>query len=318
MKSQALAIQSSADLSEVDGHPALPAVVYLSRLGTEESKSGMKSSLNSIAEILTGVRDWKAVDWRRFLNAALIETVIAQLSGAPATKNKTLAAVKGIARSAFRLGWITGESYTKIKDIGGFRGSRQTTGRDLSKSENAALLDVCRCDKSPAGSRDTALFAVVAITGARRAELAALQVGDLDADDDGMVRARIIGKGNKERLLYIHGKAKEALDAWLALRGSSPGAVFCRIAKGGMIHADHAITPTALAKILKKRAGEAGLQEITLHDFRRTAAGNLLDAGADISTVAGLLGHSSVQTTARYDRRGERARISASRLLTVA
>ena len=77
------------------------------------------------------------------------------------------------------------------------------------------------------------------------------------------------------------------------------------------------LSTTALDKILRKRSAEAGLSDLDWHDMRRTVASNLLDAGADISTVAGILGHSSVNTTARYDRRGERARIKASELISV-
>ena len=70
-------------------------------------------------------------------------------------------------------------------------------------------------------------------------------------------------------------------------------------------------------KILAKRATEARIENVTLHDFRRTVTGDLLDKGADIASVASLLGHSSVNTTARYDQRGQRARIAASALVCV-
>ncbi|MEI9893065.1 MAG: tyrosine-type recombinase/integrase [Chthoniobacter sp.] len=97
----------------------------------------------------------------------------------------------------------------------------------------------------------------------------------------------------------------------------SPGALFCAVRKGGMILAAQQISTTALDKILRKRCADAGVIDLDWHDLRRSTVSNLLDAGADISTVAGIVGHSSVNTTRRYDRRPERARIRASELIGV-
>jgi site-specific recombinase XerD len=77
------------------------------------------------------------------------------------------------------------------------------------------------------------------------------------------------------------------------------------------------MTSVALHKMLVKRAEQAGLTNISWHDFRRTFAGELLDMGEDISTVSQLMGHSNVSTTARYDRRPEAAREKAAKKISV-
>jgi site-specific recombinase XerD len=77
------------------------------------------------------------------------------------------------------------------------------------------------------------------------------------------------------------------------------------------------LTEQGIYHILLKRGVLAGLAHFTPHDLRRTFAGDLLDVGADLSTVQKLMGHSDANTTARYDRRGERAKRSAVQKLHV-
>jgi len=303
--------------------PALnPASVYLESLGSDVSKRTMISPLNRAASILnpelSGKDAWLSVPWHK-LTAPAVRALMAKLDGSPATRNKALAALKGVARSAWEMRLLETDELMRIQSIKGDAGSREPAGRYIPTGEVTALLQACAKDSSPAGARDSAMIALAAATGARRAEIASIVAENVThIADEGRYAIRIIGKRNKERTLHVTGNAARILTEWIETRFNCPGALFCAIRKGGTVLPEHEISTTAADNILRKRCTEAALENLDWHDLRRTTVSNLLDAGADISTVAGIVGHSSVNTTRRYDRRPERARIKAAELISVA
>ena len=105
-------------------------------------------------------------------------------------------------------------------------------------------------------------------------------------------------KGHKDRTAYAANGAAAALADWLTVRGPDAGPILVAINKGGaIIH--HRMTGQAVMAVVAKRARQAGVAHLSPHDFRRTFVSDLLDAGADITTVSKLAGHANVATTAR-------------------
>jgi site-specific recombinase XerD len=90
--------------------------------------------------------------------------------------------------------------------------------------------------------------------------------------------------------------------------------LFWPINKGGTMKNARLITQV-VCNILRKRARLAGVKDFSPQDLRRTFAGDLLEAGVDISLVSRMAGHAGVQTTARYDRHPEQAKRKAAMLL---
>jgi len=291
------------------------ATAYLASLKSAVGRRGMLSQLRKVARIL-GAPDIDAVNWAT-LNAANVRAILSALSTqnlAPASVATALNALKGVARACWERGTLDTETYQRIRSIRPPAGSRLPAGRDIDAGERLALMQTTARDRTPAGVRDAAILAMLIATGMRRAELCALRTSDVDLQSG---KLRVLGKGDKERTVYLRNGALRYLRDWLAVRGDGPGPIFCRINKAGRIFPERALSTTAMHKIITKRAAEAGLSDISPHDFRRTYAGELLDAGQDIATVAALLGHASVQTTARYDRRGERAKEAAAACISV-
>lgn len=293
-----------------------PARVYLSQLNTDSGRRTMLQALETMAGLLSGGRatvdnlDWAAL---RFQHTAALRAALAR-EYKPATVNKMLSALRGTLRAAWQLGQMTAEDWQRAAAVKSVRGETLPSGRAATHGEIGALLDVCANDPTPAGARDSALLAVLYGSGARRAEIVALDLADFDAQTGRLV---LRGKGGKERAAFATNGARDALIDWLAIRGNDAGPLFLPVNKGGRIVQGQRMTPQAVYNVLAKRCQEAGVNELSPHDLRRTFVGDLLDAGADIATVQRLAGHANVQTTARYDRRPEAARRKAAELLHV-
>ena len=285
-----------------------PARVYLASLANGSHRT-MLGALNLSAAVLSlGRCDHHTLPWwllRKAHTNALRAWL--QQNRSAATGNKVLSAVRGTLRAAWDLDQLDTDAYMKAISIKAIPGSRpdQAAGRALAPGEFAALLRVCAMDRTPAGVRDAALLGLGVLAGLRRAELAGLQVEDYK---EGVLWVR--GKRNKERTVPVAAGVIDALADWLHLRGEWLGPLFTVILKSGAIQ-QAGISEAAIYKIFQKRAGQAGVKAFSPHDLRRTFAGDLLDAGADIATVQKLMGHASVSTTAGYDRRGERAKHTA-------
>lgn len=268
----------------------------------------MAQGLNRMAQLLgfehAGVCPWHQV---RYEHTAWLRSELMQ-HYAPATANKMLSALRQTLKTTWRLGLISAEDYHRAVDVASVKGQTPdaAAGRSLATSEMGALLWVCIKEKSAAGLRDAALVGLT--YGLRRAEVAGLQMQDFDGR-----RIRVRGKGNKIRAVPIEGDVGLLLGKWLVVRNRAlgpSGPVFVRIRKGGNITPDQ-LTPAAIYYILNQRRKQAALEKFTPHDLRRTFAGDLLDLGVDLATVQQIMGHANANTTAGYDRRGERAKHEA-------
>jgi len=287
-----------------------PVTVYLYSLAPSGRRS-IKSKLQSIADMFNcpfGSMPWHEL---RYQHLEAIRASLQESDLAPATINMTLSALRGVTKSAFNLDLMSADAYTRLCNVKPVRGERVPVGRALSVGEIGALLDTCA--GTPIGIRNAAIISIMYACGLRRDEIVSLDMEHYNMET-GELKVR--GKGNKERLLYINNGAGDALNDWLFVRGDQPGALFNPIRKGGKIQ-DRRMTGQAIYNLLLSHAKQTGIARFSPHDLRRSFISELLDRGADVVTVQQLAGHSNVSTTAKYDRRGERAKKKAIGLLHV-
>jgi integrase/recombinase XerC len=150
----------------------------------------------------------------------------------------------------------------------------------------------------PVGKRDRAVLEVLYGSGLRVSELSNLDLGDIDLRQGSV---RVVGKGNKERVVPLGSQAVRSLEAYLEARASVP----------------RNKTPDPKALFLSARGARLGVRQVQLlvhrygalgagrgdlhpHALRHTCATHMLEGGADLRAIQEMLGHASLATTQRY------------------
>jgi integrase len=291
------------------------AAVYIASLGGVHSSGGrtQAQALRVVAQCLE--IDLESIHWGalRYQHTAAIRAKVAA-AYKPATANKILSALRQTLKHAFLLGQMNADDYQRAIKLDPIRGKTEPAGRYLEPHEIKAMLDVCRQDQNhAAGTRDAAMISLMYIALLRREGVADLR---LDNYNPSTGELRVTEKRNKERTNYVENGARDALGAWLVVRGDTPGALFVAVDKSGKIADYDHFSPQAVYKIIRKRSKQAGVANNSPHNFRRTGASDYLNI-TDALTVSGLGGWENVQTLKRYDRRPEEAKKKAASLLHI-
>ena len=224
-----------------------------------------------------------------------LRSYLAELDGrdlARATIQRKLSAARSLFKYLLRNGLIDAHPAAGLRQR---RGERRLPGC-LELAEIEALLAVPDTSK-PSGRRDRAILELMYSAGTRAAETVGLDRTDLD-----LARgvARVRGKGRKERLAVLGSFAVKALEAYLGdpVRPQSTmraaNAVFLN-QRGGRL------TTRSLGRLVLNCVLAADIKRhATPHTLRHSFATHLLDRGADLRAVQGLLGHAHLVTTQIY------------------
>ncbi|MBR3978877.1 MAG: tyrosine recombinase XerC [Oscillospiraceae bacterium] len=168
---------------------------------------------------------------------------------------------------------------------------RKSLPKYLTLEQSSKLLQAVSGQNQ---ARDYAILMLFLNCGIRRSELVGLNMTDVYED-----RIRVVGKGNKERIVYFGASCRKAIDAYLAERNKlvlTDNRALFGSRNGNRISVD------AVHALVKKAFLKAGLDatQFSAHKLRHTAATMMLSGGVDVKTVQEVLGHENLNTTQIY------------------
>lgn len=212
------------------------------------------------------------------------------------TISRRTASIRSFTAWAYRRGYLDSDPGLLVTSARG----DQKLPQVQTPSDTAELLSYAatrtREENSPAAIRDWAILETIYATGIRVSEVCSLDTTSID--QQGMT-LRVIGKGNKERVVPFTRACLSALQAWL-----SHGRPSLAIPEEGRAlfvgDKGRRIDPRVIRAMIHRMCAQAGVRDLAPHALRHTAATHILAGGADLRAVQEMLGHSSLQTTQRY------------------
>jgi integrase/recombinase XerC len=244
-----------------------------------------KSDLESAARELLGRGPGPANAIALRYRAALMERALAA-----ATINRRLAALRSLTRIARTIGVVTW-----TLEVPGLPAApyRDTSGPGLAGVRQ--LLRAAAARRDAKGLRDVAIVRLLFDLGLRRGEVVALERADVDLDAGALA---VLGKGRREKQrLTLPPPTAAALEAWLAVRGAAPGALFLnvdRARKGGRL------TSSSVYRLVRRLGADVDLM-VRPHGLRHAAVTAGLDLTGDLRAVQRFSRHADVRTVGKYD-----------------
>lgn len=230
---------------------------------------------------------------------------------APRSVNRMVSGVRGWYRYMERRSEVSANPFAEIRSLR----TEKRLPSFLFEDEMARLVEMpsrepCADKEEFWKLRDRAVLETLYSTGCRISELVALDLNDVDLKNHA---ARVMGKGSKERNVFLGAAAAEALRSYMSLRPFHARAVDAKPTSAAtdslralfINQRGGRITDRGVRFILSEYLSRANLgKRVTPHTFRHSFATHLLDRGADIRAVQELLGHASLSTTQVYTHVG--------------
>jgi len=230
----------------------------------------------------------KAHEIRAFAGSLVME------GKASSSVNRALSTIRGYFRYRMRFSGALSNPGREVENLA----SARPLPKFLFDEEMGTLIDSIG-EAGFVDARDKALFEVLYSTGCRASEIAGMSLDRMDASR-GLVR--VIGKGSKERVVFLGRKASASLGAYMAMRSMRLSRL--KLTDHGKIFVNTKGNPLGvrgMEQIVEKRRIAAQMKKsISPHAFRHSFATQLVASGADIRVVQEMLGHSSVSTTQVY------------------
>ncbi len=165
----------------------------------------------------------------------------------------------------------------------------------LKDEELDKIFSVCNFN-NPTEERDTLIIELLYATGVRVSELVNIKIKDINRKEK---LIKVLGKGNKERIVIYNNHTKKALDTYLKdgyNYFNKKSSEYLILNKNG-----NKLSERYIREIINKKVSQASLDiKISPHTLRHTFATDILENGMDLMTVKELLGHESLNTTSIY------------------
>lgn len=252
---------------------------FLSARKSEATVRAYKADLTQLSLFTEGLFSFETDTLRAYLR---------QYGGTPVTRARKLSTLRTFAKYLKSNKLIERDPTEPLEAP--FK--RKRLPKALNIPQASELLDQEDVGKSP--KRDRAILELMYASGLRVAEVVSLDRNSLDLRD---MKTSVVGKGNKERIVFFGASAKESILEYIQGERIEPavGNPLFTNRQGGRL------TTRSVQKIVKRWALQAGLPpETSPHTLRHSFATHMLDGGADLKTVQQLLGHSSLATTQIY------------------